>query len=674
MCGVAGLWDVRLHISQHAAGAAIQRMTCVLTHRGPDDGDYFYDQEVGFALGHSRLSILDLSPQGHQPMVSASGRYVIIFNGEVYNFMALRRELELQGVPFSGSSDTEVVLAAIEEWGLVPAARRFVGMFAFGLWDRENRKLFLARDRLGIKPLYFGWADGAFVFGSELKALRAFPGFNNCINRNALALFFRHNCVPAPYSIYENIYKLMPGTILSVDPALAAAPRDVEMVSSQMERYWSANEIAESGTTEPFKHSAEVTTEQLDALLREAVGQRMVADVPLGAFLSGGVDSSTVVALMQAQAARAVKTFSIGFDNSNFDEAQYAKAVARHLGTDHTEFYVTSQDALAVVPRLPEIYDEPFSNSSQIPTFLISQLARQQVTVSLSGDGGDELFAGYNRYLWGPSIWNRIGNLPFSVRKALASGLIRKPDTVAAVLKGALPLLPARLQVSNPHDKLKRLGEALLSTSPDALYRQLVSHWDSPESLVIYGRELPTALTDPSRQANLAGYAERMMFSDMVSYLPDDTLTKVDRASMAVSLEARVPLLDHRVVEFAWRLPLAMKIRDGQGKWILRQVLYRYVPKELIERPKMGFGVPIGQWLRGPLRDWAESLLDEHRLEQEGFLDPKPVRRKWTEHLAGRGSNHYQLWDVLMFQAWLEGQTAQQKPVPSEEKPEWICA
>ena len=651
MCGIAGYWR-----KQGLCGEEIlSSMTDILIHRGPDDVGFWHDPEAGIALGHRRLSIIDLSPEGHQPMFSVSDRYVIVYNGEVYNFSELRRQLELNGFQFRGHSDTEVILAAIEAWGLVDAVKQFIGMFAFALWDRENRMLSLVRDRVGIKPLFYGWVSGALVFSSELKALRAYPGFGNPVDRNALSLLLRHNYIPAPYSIYEGIHKLMPGMILQLDEDTISAPRSLEDLSKRTIAYWSAREVAEQGSIHRFDGSDAEAVQQLDALLRNAIGMRMVADVPLGAFLSGGVDSSTVVALMQAQSNRPVKTFSIGFNENKYDEAQYAKKVAEHLGTDHTEFYVTPEETLAVIPKLPNLYDEPFADSSQIPTYLVSKLARKEVTVSLSGDGGDELFSGYDRYFWERRLWGYLGWMPASLGSMVASGL-RKGSSAFwdKVLSTFMPMLPHRLRVQMPGDKVHRLAEVLSLTSPDALYRQIVSHWTNPEDIVLGSHEPLTALTDPARQADLADLTERMMYTDLVSYMPDDILTKVDRASMGISLEARVPLIDHRVVEFAWRMPLDFKIRNGQGKWLLRRVLNQYVPLKLIDRPKMGFGVPIDDWLRGPLRDWAEALLDNSRLQEEGFFDPIPVRQKWEEHISGRFNWHYLLWDVLMFQAWLE--------------------
>jgi asparagine synthase (glutamine-hydrolysing) len=657
MCGIAGFWDAGHRLGAGNGAEVLRRMTRAIDYRGPDDAGYFQQAETGIALGHRRLSIVDLSPEGHQPMASASGRYVMVFNGEVYNHNRLRPELHAAGASFRGHSDTEVMLAAIKHWGLEAALARFIGMFAFALWDREKQTLTLVRDRLGIKPLYYGWVGGTFVFGSELKALTAMPSFANPVNRDALTLQLRHNYIPAPYSIYRNIHKLMPGTLLRVDQALAQTPMDVDALVARAQVYWSARTVAESGVGSRLDLADDEAVGELDRVLRDAVALRMEADVPLGAFLSGGVDSSLVVALMQAQSARPVRTFSIGFHEAEYDEARHAKAVASHLGTDHHEMYATAQDALDVVPRLPAMFDEPFSDSSQIPTYLVSHMARQHVTVSLSGDGGDELFAGYNRYFLGEKLWRSTARLPWPLRRGMASTLRAAPGFWARLMQLGMPLLPSSLRVKNPADKIDRLATLLSTPSLDALYTGLVSHWDQPASLVLGTDGEPlTALTDPRRQAQLRDTVERMMFTDLVSYLPDDILTKVDRASMAVSLEARVPLLDHRVVELAWRLPMRQKIRDGQGKWLLRQVLYQYVPQALIERPKQGFGVPIEHWLRGPLRDWAEALLDERRLREEGYFDPAPIRKMWTDHLSGRVNEHYRLWDVLMFQAWLEEQ------------------
>lgn len=657
MCGIAGFWDADHRFSAEGGADILRRMTRAIAYRGPDDEGYFQQAETGIALGHRRLSIVDLSPEGHQPMTSASGRYVMVFNGEVYNHNRLRPELHAVGASFRGHSDTEVMLAAIEHWGLEAAIARFIGMFAFALWDRETHTLTLVRDRLGIKPLYCGWVGSVFVFASELKALTAMPGFNNPVNRDALCLQLRHNYIPAPTSIYSHLHKLMPGTLLRVDQVMAQTPMDVDALGARAQVYWSARAVAEAGVVNRLDLADDEAVTELDRVLRDAVALRMEADVPLGAFLSGGVDSSLVVALMQAQSPRPVQTFSIGFDEIEYDEARHAKIVASHLGTDHHELYVTAQDALDVIPRLPAMSGEPFSDSSQIPTYLVSHMARQRVTVSLSGDGGDELFAGYKRYFLGQQLWRSINRLPVPLRRSLAATLRAAPGLWARLLQMSMPLLPSTLRVKHPAEKIDRLADLLSIPSLDALYRGLVSHWDQPAALVLGVNGEPlTALTDPHRKAGLRDAVESMMFTDLVSYLPDDILAKVDRASMAVSLEARVPLLDHRVVELAWRLPMRQKIRDGQSKWLLRQVLYQYVPKALIERPKQGFGVPIDNWLRGPLRDWAEALLDERRLREEGYFDPKPIRKMWQDHLSGRVNEHYRLWDVLMFQAWLEEQ------------------
>jgi asparagine synthase (glutamine-hydrolysing) len=642
MCGIVGILQPR-PLDGDARGV-LAVMAETLRHRGPDDGDVWLDAGAGVGLGHRRLSILDLSPAGHQPMQSADGRYVIAFNGEIYNFQSLRQDLSSRGSRFRGHSDTEVFLEAVSQWGLEKAVGRFNGMFAFALWDRQTRTLSLGRDRLGEKPLYYGWIGGAFLCASELKALRAWPGFKEEVDRDILALFLRYGYVPAPHCIFRGIRKLPPGTLLSV----RAGETGPEPVS-----YWSLRDVAERGVADPFQGSDDDAAAHLDGLLREAVGLRMVADVPLGAFLSGGIDSSTIVALMQAQSERPVRTFSIGFHEADYDEAGFARGVARHLGTDHTELYVTPAEAQAVIPRLPALYDEPFADPSQIPTFLVSQLARRQVTVSLSGDGGDEVFGGYNRYFLGQRIWSGVGWMPKSVRMG-AGRMLRAfpPATWNRLFRRASPVLPNAVSVQNPGDKLQKLADVLAADHPRALYWGLVSLWKDPAGVVAGSAEPATIFSEAHGPAGLTDFRQQMMFMDAMVYLPDDILVKVDRASMGVSLEARVPMLDHRVVEFAWRLPVSMKIRRGQGKWILRKVLDRYVPQGLIDRPKMGFGVPIDSWLRGPLRDWSEALLDERRLRAEGLLDPRPIREKWLEHLSGRRNWQYLLWCVLMFQAW----------------------
>lgn len=583
-------------------------------------------------------------------MHSACGRYVLSFNGEIYNFTELRNELEKNGKAPSwhGHSDTEIMLAAFAAWGIEAALKKFTGMFAFALWDRKDRVLTLARDRLGEKPLYYGWQNNVLLFGSELKALRVHPAFLAEINREALTLFSRHNYIPAPYSIYRDIYKLTPGSYLS----LRMGEKEV-----QAKTYWSLKTAAETGYEHPFSGRDEEAIDTLEYLLKHAIQNQQIADVPLGAFLSGGIDSSTIVALMQANSTRPVKTFTIGFHETAYNEAEHAKAVAQHLGTEHTEIYVSPQDALDVIPALPRIYDEPFSDSSQIPSFLLSRLARSHVTVSLSGDGGDELFGGYNRYFWASSIWRRLGWMPQNLRAALAGALtLLPPQSWNNFFRAFNRLLPKRFHYANPGDKLHKAAEILAAKTPEEIYLGLVSHWKAPSHLVRDGEEPQSILTDPARQATLPDFQARMMYLDAITYLPDDILVKVDRASMAVSLETRVPMLDHHLVEFAWRLPLHMKIRSGQGKWLLRQVLYRHVPKDLIERPKMGFGIPVDQWLRGPLKAWGESLLNPERLIREGFFHTDPIGQKWHEHQTGQRNWSYYLWDILMFQSWLECQ------------------
>ena len=661
MCGVAGILDRRSADLRPAIG----RMVRALHHRGPDASGTWVHEQNGLALGHARLSIMDLSSEGSQPMVSESGRYVLTYNGEVYNFRELRRELDRLGHRFRGQSDTEVVLAAFDEWGVEKSLDRFVGMFAFGVWDNVERRLSLGRDRLGKKPLYYGWIDGTFLFGPELKALQAHPGFHGEINRDVLALYLRHGYVPAPNCIYRNLYQLMPGSVLGIScdhdhrrTDFSPYPES-EKTPWRPVRYWSARAVVERGCMQVFPMSEQEAIEELDRLLREAVRMRLVADVPLGAFLSGGVDSSTVVALMQAQSTQAVKTFTIGYHEEEFNEAGHAKEVAGHLGTDHTELYVTPQDAMAVIPKLPQLYDEPFADASQIPTFLVSELTRRYIKVSLSGDGGDELFGGYTRYFNCQLLWNRMMTIPAPVRRGLAYGLRSVPPSQwTALVRNVTPLLPKRLHLALPGDKLYKLANLLMTSRPETLYHRLLSLWEHPTAVVLGSVEPPTPITDRAQWASVSGLIEQMMYLDTVTYLPDDLLVKVDRASMSVGLEVRTPLLDHRLVELAWRLPTSLKVRNGAGKWALRQVLYKYVPRRLIERPKMGFGVPMDSWLRGPLREWAESLIGEQRLRDEGFFDPVPIRERWGAHLAGQRDWQYSLWTVLMFQAWREQQIA----------------
>ena len=650
MCGFAGYIGLGFTASDASVGV-LHEMGKAIETRGPDDAGVWVDHNTAVGLVHRRLSIVDLSAAGHQPMVSADGRFVLAYNGEIYNHADLRSELERSGnaPAWRGHSDTETLLAGFLAWGVQSTLQRCIGMFAFALWDREKRTMLLARDRLGEKPLYYGWqgsGNGAsFLFGSELSALKRHPAFKADIDRGALALLMRHNCVPAPYSIYQGIKKLPPGCMLSI----SMASRDAEPVP-----YWSLAAVASDGVREPFDGSDTEAVDKLEQLLMSAIGNQMMADVPLGAFLSGGVDSSTVVALMQAQSNRPIKTFTIGFNEEDYDEAKHAKAVASHLGTEHTEMYVSPREALDVIPLLPSLYSEPFSDSSQIPTYLVSKLARRSVTVSLSGDAGDELFSGYNRYLLARDLWPSLHRIPSAARRMLASGIRSVPAGRWDGMLGRVEsVLPKRLRFSNVGDKLHKGARVLGAGSIEDLYHGLVSHW-SPESIVIGGQEPMTNLTGNRPTLQGLDPVQQMMALDSISYLPDDILVKLDRAAMGVSLEGRVPFLDHRVVEFAWTLPQSMKIRDGQTKWALRQVLYRHVPQALIERPKMGFGVPISDWLRGPLRDWAEALLDTGRLRNGGFFEPEPIRRKWEQHLSGQQNWQHHLWDVLMFQAWLE--------------------
>jgi asparagine synthase (glutamine-hydrolysing) len=640
MCGIAGFIGAASNIAGGDAGAIAEAMAASIAYRGPDDQGIWIDAETQTALVHRRLSIIDLSAAGHQPMLSANERYVISYNGEVYSFQPIAAELTARGHNFRGHSDTEVILESFAVNGIEATLKRMIGMFAIALWDRRNRTLTLMRDRLGIKPVYWAKFGNTFLFGSELKALRAHPGWTPRIDQNAVAAFMRHNYIPAPHTIYEGVHKLEPGTILTLP--WRGEPK--------ISRFWNARAVAHDGLHSPIECSDAELTEQLESLLKDAVGRRMIADVPLGAFLSGGVDSSTVVALMQAAKSGTVKSFSIGFDIEGYNEAHHAAAVARHLGTDHTELTVTSKEALDVIPHLPEFYDEPFADSSQIPTYLVSAMTRKYVTVALSGDGGDELFAGYNRYQLTQRFWRSLSLMPRAMRKGAAAALTAvRPDRWTQLLSA----LPSRLRPPQAGDKVHKAASVLRLDSADAVYRRLVSHWE-PSEIMPQAREPKSILDDQTLMKDFPDLLPRMQFLDLVTYLPDDILTKVDRASMAVALEARVPLIDHRVVEFAWRLPENVKVRNGTSKWILRQVLYRHVPPELIERPKMGFGIPLGEWLRGPLRDWAETLLGEQRLREAGLVDAAMVRRYWQDHLDGRRNWQYLLWDVLMLEAWRE--------------------
>ena len=654
MCGFVGFLDA--NIIKNDATLILHRMANKIISRGPDDLGVWSDKS-GIGLGHRRLSILDLSQTGHQPMVSTCNRYVLVFNGEIYNHLDLRALLakDISGLKFNltwrGHSDTETLLAGFANWGIHATIDRCIGMFAFAVWDRKDQQLTLGRDRMGEKPIYYGWQgigdDASFVFGSELKALKAHPAFSAEVSRDALRLFMMYSYVPGPHSIYQGIFKLSPGCLLQVS---------LNCREPTITTYWSLQDIALAGSNSPLNCSTEEMVDSLENLLKSVVREQMVADVSLGAFLSGGIDSSTLVALMQEQSVAPVKTFTIGFNEAGYNEAHNAKLIARHLGTDHTDLYVTPRQAIDVIPKLPTLYCEPFADSSQIPTFLVSQLARKQVKVSISGDGGDELFAGYNRYLITSKIWNRISHLPIGVRSLVANGILKiSPDSWDSLLGPMQQMVPKKFHQANIGDKLHKGAGVIRANSVEDLYLGLTTHW-KPQDLVIGAKSLPTALTENRLLLKGLDDVQRMMLLDAITYLPDDVLVKVDRASMGVSLEGRMPFLDHRLVEFAWRVPQALKLKDGVGKWILREVLYRHVPKGLIERPKMGFGVPIGAWLRGPLKDWAEVLLDEVRLRKEGYFDPVPIRSIWKEHLSGKRNWQHHLWNVLMFQSWLEAQ------------------
>lgn len=628
MCGICGFIQFSGG-TQDSIKSRVLAMANTLKHRGPDSSGVWIQPVTSVAFGHRRLSILDLSESGHQPMTSHSGRFTICYNGEVYNHPALRKELEQKGHSFKGSSDTETILAAIDEWGLQQAVSRCIGMFSFALWDDTERTLHLVRDRLGIKPLYYGMAGSTFLFGSELKALQAHPDFDCTVDRNALSLFFRHAYIPSPHSILSGVHKLPPGSILSIGP-----DREKTLFT-----YWSLTDVWANGTASPYQGTRKDAADQLEYILQDAVGLRMLSDVPIGAFLSGGIDSSTVVALMQQANASPVKTFSIGFHEDRFNEAPMAAAIAEHLGTDHTELYVTPIEMLEVIPKIPELWDEPFGDSSQIPTYCLSQLTRNQVTVSLSGDGGDELFHGYNRYFTAIRAWEKVTAIPASLRNAASA---------------SVPALAAIMGQKEPFSSklLRRLQLIGLKGFQD-FYYNIVSQDKKPAAFVLGANEPGSALTEDYSRLSLDRH-QLMSLLDSRTYLTDDILTKVDRASMAASLEARVPILDHRVVEFAASLPADMNIKGGIGKQLLRDVLARHVPCDLFERPKKGFGVPLAAWLRKDLRDWAESLLDEKRIASQGYINAATVRRMWNNFLDGDDGRSAQVWNTLMFQAWLE--------------------
>ena len=660
MCGITGFLDPTHQISASQYQTVISKMTKSLFHRGPDDFGQWNNAESGLALGHRRLSIMELTKRGHQPMHSLCDRFCLIYNGELYNHNEIRIELEKLrgGLKWKGASDTQVVIEAISFWGIKKALKRFSGMFAFALWDKRDHVIHLARDRIGEKPLYYGWLGNIFVFASELKAIRQHPSWLGEINRDALALYLQYGYVPSPYSIYKNFFKLLPGTFfsLSVNEVLQLGKSTSQSPINSSE-YWSSADIAVSDQNTYVGQNTSSFMTELEGVLKKSIQQQLVADVSVGAFLSGGIDSSLIVALAQEQSSSPIKTFTIGFEEEMYDEAKYARQVAEHFGTDHTEHYVTPDQALKVIPSLPHMYDEPFADISQIPTFLVAELARKHVTVSLSGDGGDELFGGYNRHLWGESIFKKILKNPEWLRKIVSRGLAGlSPAKWDKIFKILVYVSSGKFDHVNAGEKIHKLAELIKANNEVEFYLKLTSYWQPSSSPALNWNRLPLPSMEKGVWPNLNSFTEQMMYLDMVGYLPDDILVKVDRATMANSLESRAPFLDPGVVEYAWKVPLDFKIRSGQGKWLLRQILYKYIPRKLIERPKMGFAVPVDSWLRGPLRDWAESLLKKSKLEKDQYLDPIPIRKKWSEHISGKKNCQYHLWTILMFQAWRESQ------------------
>jgi len=648
MCGISGYYSK----SSLETNLAIRRMNESIAHRGPDSTGVWSDKKYGITLGHQRLSVIDLNISGNQPMQSNSGNLILTYNGEIYNFLEIKKDLEQKNsqIKWRGRSDTEILLEALETWGIEKTLNRIDGMFAFGLWNRKNHSLTLARDRVGEKPLYFGWQgegeNKVFLFGSELKALRAHPDFNGQINRDAIALQLRYNCIPAPYTIYKNIYKLLPGHYLELN--------EIDLKKKILPRskvYWSLVENAVFGNKNQIKELNEIEIKKdLEKLLQLSVKKQMISDVPIGAFLSGGIDSSTIAAIMQSQSNIPIKTFTIGFNENDYSEAIHAKKIAKHLGTNHTELYVSSKKALEIIPNIPQIYDEPFSDSSQIPTFLISQLAKNHVKVALSGDGGDELFCGYNRHLMSGKM-SILALMPRFFKEFLSFGIKLLPPQGWNKISNFLPVLNS---YNNIGDKIYKGAEALKSKSFYEMYYMLCSNWQNPCEVLINAKEPGTLLTKFKPELKGLSNQQQMMALDSITYLPDDILVKVDRAAMATSLETRMPFLDHKLIEYVWRIPHSLKYRNSNGKWILKEILNNYIPKNLIDRPKMGFSIPLDKWLRGPLKDWAESLLNEKRLNQENFFNTKLVRDIWSDHLSGRNNRQSDIWAILMFQAWID--------------------
>ena len=648
MCGINGFYSKSLSTFNNV----IEKMNSAISHRGPDTNGTWKDQNSGIVFGHQRLSIIDLSSAGNQPMQSHSGRYILTYNGEVYNHLEIRKELDKSNsyIQWRSNSDTETLVEAIDFWGIEKTLSKIDGMFAFGLWDIKKRCLILARDRIGEKPLYYGWQgkinNKVFLFGSELKALKVHPEFRGEINRGAIALQLRHNYIPAPHTIYNDIYKLLPGHYLTLEESdLNKSLLPIPIT------YWSLTETAIHGNNNQLKLADKDIQRELEKRLRLSIRKQMISDVPLGAFLSGGIDSSTIVALMQSQSNLPIKTFTIGFNENDYNEAHFAKKIAKHIGSDHTELYVSSKKAMEVIPKLPTIYDEPFSDSSQIPTFLVSQLAKQNVKVALSGDGGDELFCGYNRYVMSKKFWNIFRLMPMLLRKTLSSGIqLISTEDWNKISK----ILPHFSQYTNFGDKMHKGANVLKANKLSNLYFMLSSHWQNPTEVVINSEEPGTLLTEFKPELKGLNSQQQMMVLDFITYLPNDILVKVDRAAMSSSLETRVPFLDHKLIEYVWKIPHSLKLRNGKGKWILKQILNQYVPNNLTEKPKMGFGVPIDVWLRGPLRDWAENLLNEKRLKDEGYFNIRIIRDKWEEHLSGKRNWQNDLWNILMFQSWID--------------------
>jgi len=647
MCGICGFYSK----SSFKSDEIIKKMNLSIHHRGPDDSGIWQDGNAGIVFGHQRLSIIDPTPAGKQPMHSSSGRLILTYNGEIYNHLEIRSELQeiKSNIKWYSNTDTETLVEALDFWGIEVTLKKLVGMFAFAVWDRKLRSLTLVRDRMGEKPIYFGWQGigdkTVFLFGSELKALKVHPEFRGNINNDAIVLQLRHNCIPAPYSIYKDIFKLLPGHYLQL--------KENDLVKKLLPNskpYWSLVEVATQGVNKLKSLSANDIEKELEQLLKISIKQQMMSDVPLGVFLSGGVDSSTVVALMQAQSNQPIKTFTIGFNEQEYNEAKYAKEVARYLGTEHTELYVSAEQAMAVIPKLAYIYDEPFSDSSQIPTFLISQLAKKKVTVALTGDGGDEVFCGYNRYILSKNLWNKLTLIPLPLRKILASGI---KSINSQSWNKFLKILPSLNQYTNLADKVYKVTSALESKTLFDLYYKLISNWQNPNEILLNGKEPRTFLTNYESELTKLDGQQQMMLLDSMTYLPDDILVKTDRAAMATSLETRAPFLNHKLLEYAWQIPQPLKLKKTQSKWILRQILYKYIPKKLVERPKVGFGVPIDSWLRGPLKDWAQALLDKTKLRNQGFFNPDSINIKWTEHLSGKKNWQYEIWSILMFQEWL---------------------